>query len=170
MAVKVVLGIGSNLGDRLGYLNAAIKLLKEQKIIKNVKLSKIQETKALLDEDSPKEWDIDYLNIGICGTTNLNPKNLLVSIKNIERILGRKNDKHWAPRVIDVDILIYGDHIISDQNLTIPHSQLLKRVWVLNHLVELVPRWKYPLFGKYYMLSAQEIINLQNSNDLIIHQ
>jgi len=142
--VDVVLGLGSNLGNRLNYLDLSISKLTEYKILFDLKKSSIYETKAILKENSPKEWDIDYLNMAVRGKTFLSPLMLLNSIKKIERELGRSNSQIWAPREIDIDILDYGNQIIKLNTLIIPHPQLLNRLFCINPLLEIYPDWKYP--------------------------
>lgn len=148
--IEAVLGLGSNLGDRLNYLNLAISKLEEKKILKDIILSSIYETKAILKEDSPKEWDLDYLNMAVRGKTLLTPLELLSALKNLEKELGRKISLSWSPREIDIDILVYGDQVIKLEGLTIPHPELLKRPFCFKPLAEVYPDWKYPVAGPYY--------------------
>ena len=155
MKTEVVLGLGSNLGDRLNYLELAISEVK--KIMGNIRLSTIHQTKAALLENSPKEWDLDFLNMAVRGETTLSPHELLESIKNIEFIIGRKHTERWAPREIDIDILAYGEKVITEK-LVIPHQFLLERSWAIIPLSEVYPEWKYPVSGKYYQLSAKELV------------
>lgn len=158
MKIEVVLGLGSNLGDRSNYLELAISKLEKQEIISNITLSSIYQTKALLLENSPKEWDIDFLNMAVRGGTKLAPEELLNAIKMIERDIGRKHTGRWAPREIDIDILAYGEEVIHHPLITIPHPSLLDRVWAITPLSEVYPEWKYPVLGTYYQLSAKEIV------------
>ena len=155
---EILLGLGSNLGDRLSYFKSAILYLQERQIINDIVSSSVHQTKALLPEGGPQEWDLDFLNMAIKGKTTLSPQELLKATKDIEQIIGRTILKRWAPREIDIDILVYGDQVITDQELIIPHPALLERPWIINHIAELMPKWKYPLLGPYYQLSAKEII------------
>jgi 2-amino-4-hydroxy-6-hydroxymethyldihydropteridine diphosphokinase len=142
VGVEVVLGLGSNLGDRNLYLEKTIERLIQLNIIYNVKRSQIIETEAFLLPGSPKEWDIKYLNMAVRGTCYLSPNNLLLQIKKIEQSLGRKPSQRYAPREIDIDILIYGNEVIKEEHLTIPHKHLFKREWALNPLYEVYPDWR----------------------------
>lgn len=157
--IEVVLGIGSNLGDRLNYLNLAILKL-EEKILKDIVRSSICETKAVLKKNSPKEWDLDFLNMAIRGKTSLTPLELIKALKEIEKEIGRRHSKIWSPREIDIDILVYGDQVIKLDNLIIPHPELLNRPFCLKPLAEVYPGWTYPIQGEYYQLSALEISSL----------
>ena len=157
MSTEVVLGLGSNLGDRLNYLQQAIKKLEELKILTKISSSSIEETKAVLKPNSPAEWNLNFLNMAVKGFTNLSPKELIHSIQKIEHLLGRNSTQEWSPREIDIDILSYGDKIIELENLTIPHSELLNRQWALKPFVELNPEWKYPVEGPFYNLKIKDI-------------
>ncbi len=142
MGIEVVLGLGSNLGNRKDYLEKAIDKLEEMKIIKHIRRSSIRETKADLLPNSPTEWDLDYLNMAIKGITMLSPQELLKEVKNIECLLGRKGGPRWSPKEIDIDILIYGNQKIEQEDLIIPHARLLERTWALEPLLEVKPEWK----------------------------
>jgi 2-amino-4-hydroxy-6-hydroxymethyldihydropteridine diphosphokinase len=139
--VDIVLGLGSNLDDRNNYLEQAITKLKEKNILDNITCSTIIESKAALLPNSPDEWDLDFLNMAVRGYTNLTPNELLESIKEIEKELGRKVSAPWSPRIIDIDILIYGDQVIKTDELIIPHPELMERPWALNPLLEIFPDW-----------------------------
>ncbi len=144
IGTKVALGLGSNLGDRDNYLYQAIDKLRELKILYNMEATEPEETKALLLPGSPKEWDLHYLNMVVVGVTILSPEDLLKVIKHIEQMLGRDNSKTWAPREIDIDILLYEEEMIKLQYLTIPHPQILYRPWVLKALAGICPNWYHP--------------------------
>ncbi len=81
----------------------------------------------------------DYANACAIGTTRLAPIDLLDAIKTIERDLGRVNTVRWGPRVIDIDILFYGEAALEDERLTLPHKELLRRAFVLTPLAEIAP-------------------------------
>ncbi len=145
----VVLGLGSNLGDRENYLNQTINQLKKLNILQNITRSSIITSKAMLLPNSPKEWDLEYMNMAIRGTTYLTPDELLKSIKSIEHMMGRnKTSAAWSPREIDIDILAYGYEIINHINLQIPHPELLNRPWAITPFLQIWPEWKHPIFNK----------------------
>ncbi len=160
MKTEVVLGLGSNLGDRSSYLESAIFQLEKKGVISNITLSSVHQTKAALLKNSPREWDIDYLNMAVRGTTKLSPEELLSAIKLIEREIGRKNTERWAPREIDIDILAYGERLVHHPLITIPHPLLLDRQWAITPLSEVYPEWKYPVLGPYYQLTAKELVKM----------
>lgn len=139
----IYISLGSNLGNRLANLRQAITLLKDN-ILSNSYESIIIETKALLKSNSPKEWDTPYLNMIIAGETTLPPADLLQKLKDIERKLGRDiNAEKWAPRLIDLDILIYDGQIINQTGLKIPHPELANRDFLI-HLLALMPKQYLP--------------------------
>jgi len=139
----IYISLGSNLGNRLANLRQAIILLKDN-ILSNSYESIIIETKALLKSNSPKEWDTPYLNMIIAGETTLPPAELLQKLKDIECKLGRNiNAEKWAPRLIDLDIIIYDEQIINQTGLQIPHSELPNRDFLI-HLLALMPKQYLP--------------------------
>lgn len=139
----IVLGLGSNIGERLDYINTAIEIL-SQEVLERISVSSIYESKALLKANSPKTWDKDFLNISILGKTYLSPQEVLSKIKEIEKKMGRSDSEQWSPRKIDIDILIYGKEVIKDDNLTIPHKELYNRDFVIYSLVDIIPDWAIP--------------------------
>lgn len=151
----VILGLGSNKGNRLAHLSKAVSALGS--IIKDITLSPIYESAALLPDEAPPEWDIHYLNMAIRGETELSPQELLVSVKAIEQELGRTFTGHWGPREIDIDILAFDDTILKDNHLTIPHKYLLVRDFALIPLADIAPDWIYPLEGECHGMKAEEL-------------
>jgi len=148
MSTKIVLGLGSNLGDRENYLKQATEKLQELGILQNITCSSILSSKADLKPNSPKDWNLDYLNMAVMGYTILSPTQLLKKIKDIEQIIGRKASPTWSPREIDIDILAYGDQIIEQDDLIIPHPSLLDRQWAIIPFAEIYPDWQHPILGK----------------------
>ena len=89
----------------------------------------------------------DYVNCAIGLETEIEPQTLLKEFKKIEIELGRKPGVRWGPRIIDIDILLYGDRIINDHNLKIPHERMHERIFVLEPLCEISPDIKHPILG-----------------------
>ena len=149
----ILLALGSNLGDREGFLAQARGAL----IAFDIELrreSSIVETPALLPEGAPEDWNIPYLNQVVAVQTHHTPEDLLACLKDIEAELGRKPSARWAPREIDLDILAYNDEILITDHLVIPHPQLDARDFVLKPLAEIAPDWKHPIFEK----TAKELL------------
>lgn len=130
----VFLGLGSNVGDRENQLKEAIRLLDEQSGIKVVKVSSFYETEPVGYVDQP-----DFLNLCVEIQTELSPKAVLERGLAIEQQLHRVRKERWGPRTLDIDILLYGDQIIEEQDLTIPHPRMTERAFVLIPLQEITP-------------------------------
>lgn len=138
----VYLLLGTNLGNKEDNLKKAIKLIKKLGRIK--KHSAIYETEpcGFMDERN-------FFNMAVCLETFLSPFELLNEILRIEISIGRKRqEKQWIAREIDIDIIFYDNRIIHDECLTVPHSQLQKRKFVLVPLNEIAPRYIHPSIGK----------------------
>jgi 2-amino-4-hydroxy-6-hydroxymethyldihydropteridine diphosphokinase len=129
---EVVLALGSNLGDRLGNLRAAIALL-EERGVQARRRSSVWET-APIPADQPA-----FLNAVIAGDTDLSPQALLALVKTVEHILGRRPERRWGPRPIDIDILFYGTQAFEGADLTVPHPRIAERAFVLAPLSEVAP-------------------------------
>jgi 2-amino-4-hydroxy-6-hydroxymethyldihydropteridine diphosphokinase len=143
MALKTVyLALGSNLGDRRQNLMQAIAALESAKV-EIVRQSSIYETAPMLLEDQP--W---FLNQVIEVKTRLFPRQLLHTAQEIERRIGRRRTVAYGPRVIDIDILLYGRTVMSTDELTIPHPRMTERRFVLEPLSELAPRLRHPVLKR----------------------
>ena len=143
MTHTVFISLGSNLGHRLNHLRSAVEELKKHLV--HLKTSVVIETKALLLKDSPKSWDLPYLNMIVSGETDLEPLALLDVLQSIEQKLGR-NPIHpkWSPRTIDLDILLYDQLILNTERLTLPHKSLRERDFLLHLMASLAPNLTHP--------------------------
>ncbi|KKL72624.1 hypothetical protein LCGC14_2083050 [marine sediment metagenome] len=137
------MGLGSNLGNRKKYLVSAIARIDSCGEICVVNKSSFYETKPVGGPPQP-----DYVNCVIELDTEIEPQSLLEEFKGIELELGRKPGTRWGPRVIDIDILLYGSKVINDSNLKIPHESMHKRIFVLEPLCEISPDFKHPVLRK----------------------
>jgi 2-amino-4-hydroxy-6-hydroxymethyldihydropteridine diphosphokinase len=137
--VNVFLLLGSNLGDRHLFLKQAIERI-EKEIAPALKASSVYETQSWGKTDAP-----DYLNQVVMLQTDLSAQIILQKILNIEHILGRSRREKWGSRTIDIDILFYGDAIINEPGLQIPHPELHKRRFTLAPLAEIAPRLVHPV-------------------------
>jgi 2-amino-4-hydroxy-6-hydroxymethyldihydropteridine diphosphokinase len=139
---EVYLLFGSNLGERAANIANAITLLENQGI-NTIKLSSLYETEPWGNTEQGK-----FLNrVGKFRTTAA-AAGLMKTILNIEAELGRKRTIKWAPRVIDIDILFYGNQILSQKDLEIPHPELEKRKFALIPLAEIAPDFVHPVLKK----------------------
>ena len=141
--VTVYIGVGSNLGDTKANIQKAIKMMRENKILQGIQTSSLYLTEPVGKKKQP-----DFLNLVVKGQTELEPSELLGSLLDIEDKLGRKRNKKWGPREMDLDILFYDDMILKQKNLTIPHPEIENRKFVLIPLVELSPDLKHPVLNK----------------------
>ena len=137
----VILGLGSNLGDRGIYLKRAISRLSRGSgaVLRNVSLSRIYESPALMPPGAPATWDLPYLNCALSGETSLGPHALLRRVQKLERSLGRQDQELWAPRPIDIDILWWNGREVRSDDLTVPHPEILNRPFVLEPMRDLIP-------------------------------
>ncbi|HEY8783798.1 MAG TPA: 2-amino-4-hydroxy-6-hydroxymethyldihydropteridine diphosphokinase [Mucilaginibacter sp.] len=149
--IDVFLLLGSNLGKRHLLLNKAIKHI-ENDIAPVVKTSAIYETQSWGKTDAP-----DYLNEVIMLRTNLPAQIILQKILSIENILGRRREEKWGPRTIDIDILFYGQAIIDEPGLHVPHPHLHKRRFTLEPLADIAPFLMHPVFKKNILQLKNEL-------------
>ena len=135
--IRVFLGIGTNLGDRERNLQAALAILSQKMVI--LKESSIYQTAPWGYLDQPA-----FLNQVIEAQTDLSPLNLLGFLKDTEKALGRQANFRYGPRLIDLDILFYGNRIIQTPRLQIPHPRIAQRAFVLVPLAEIAPDFVHP--------------------------
>lgn len=141
MSQQVFIGLGTNLGERFENLARARLLMGENVAIQAA--SSIYETKPWGFADQP-----DFLNQVIKGQTELTPTGLLNFLKRIEKKMGRERNFRNGPRLIDLDILLFGDRVVHTSRLNIPHPQIAERAFVLVPLVEIAPDLVHPGLGK----------------------
>ncbi len=149
--VDVYLLLGSNLGNRQLFLQDAARYIQKNagKILKS---SGIYETQSWGKTDAP-----DYLNQVLLMQTELPPQLLLAELLNIEIMLGRQRLERWGSRTVDIDILFYGDEIINESNLTIPHPELHNRRFTLEPLAEITPDLWHPILNKTVLSLKNEL-------------
>jgi len=136
---KVYLGVGSNLGERASHLEEAKSLLANVPGVRFLRSSTIYETDPVGGPSKNK-----YLNAAWEIETDLSPRDLKDRLRLIEERLGRKRSFRNAPREIDLDILFYGDEVVEEEDLRIPHPRLHERLFVLEPLSELAPEKIHP--------------------------
>jgi 2-amino-4-hydroxy-6-hydroxymethyldihydropteridine diphosphokinase len=130
--IPSLLGLGSNVGDRLESLQAAVDILGRREGIRVVASSRVYETDPV---GGPPQ--AEYLNAVVRIETTLGPYELLGACRDVEVALGRERMERWGPRTIDVDILTYGDREIDQPDLQVPHARMHERGFVLVPLLEL---------------------------------
>jgi len=141
MTHTVYIALGTNLGERLNNLRAAIEAMGPDIIV--LAESHIYETPPWGYEDQPA-----FLNMVVKAETGLEPEALLRFLKQLEVQLGREQNFRWGPRLIDLDILFYGDLILDTPPLVIPHPRLHERAFVLVPLADVAPNLTHPVFQR----------------------
>jgi 2-amino-4-hydroxy-6-hydroxymethyldihydropteridine diphosphokinase len=130
----ILLGLGSNLGDREQQLQQALKRLTELADVRVAAVSNIYETKPVGDTDQP-----DFLNMAAMVETTLTPIELLKRCLSVETDMGRVRTRRWGPRIIDVDLLVYNDITLETPELRLPHPEIVNRSFVLIPLNDIAP-------------------------------
>ena len=142
--------MGANLGRREETLDEALHLLGETEGVRIVARSELRETEPVGVVDQPL-----FLNGAVAVDTELSPRALLDALLAVERRLGRVRDgRRWGPRSIDLDLLLYGDEVLDDPGLRVPHPRLHERRFVLEPLAELDPGLVVPGSGRVSDLLA----------------
>jgi 2-amino-4-hydroxy-6-hydroxymethyldihydropteridine diphosphokinase len=135
----VYLSLGSNLGDRAANLRAALERLGELGTVEAV--SGFYETEPVGETAQP--W---FLNCAVKFDTEKKPRQLISGILNLEQTMGRQRKQKNGPRIIDIDILLFGTSVIDTAFLTVPHPRLHERRFVLEPLAEIAPDVRHPVF------------------------
>ena len=140
---KAFIALGSNMGNKLKYLERAVANLQEDDCFRNIKVSNYMETAPYggVEQD-------DFLNGVLEAETLYSPKELLRRLQKEEQLAERKREVRWGPRTLDLDILFYEDLILAEEELTIPHPDLKNRSFVLEPLAGLAPFFVYPVYRK----------------------
>jgi 2-amino-4-hydroxy-6-hydroxymethyldihydropteridine diphosphokinase len=134
--VRAYVGLGANLGDREDTIRRAVALVDELGGVLVVGVSSLRETEPWGPVEQPR-----YLNGAVAVETDLPPRELLDALLDVERGLGRARDdeERWGPRTIDLDLLLYGDLVLDEPGLDVPHPRLHERRFALEPLAELAP-------------------------------
>ena len=137
----VYLSLGSNVGDRDGHLRHAIAQL--ESVGRVISISSFYETEPV--EFTDQAW---FLNCAVSLETPKTPEDLMAAVLRIEQERGRQRTRLKGPRTIDIDILLFGDTILDEPGLTIPHPAMHQRRFVLEPLAEIAPKARHPLLNK----------------------
>lgn len=141
MSTLIYIALGTNLGQREANLQAARDaFLPEIQILAQ---SPLYQTEPWGVTDQP-----DFLNQVVKAETNLSPLELLDYLKNVEKQVGRTPTVRYGPRIVDLDILFYGDLVFENERLTIPHPRLAERAFVLVPLFKTAPDFRHPILRK----------------------
>lgn len=132
--MQIGLGLGSNIGDAPANIARALALIEQRGLARLSAISRVYRTAPWGKLDQA-----DFANACALGLTQLSPRDLLAGLKAIEADMGREAGERWGPRLIDVDILFYGDAQLDEPGLVIPHPRLFERAFVLVPLAEIAP-------------------------------
>jgi 2-amino-4-hydroxy-6-hydroxymethyldihydropteridine diphosphokinase len=152
----VYLSLGSNLADRAGNLREAIHRLKEAETVRAV--SSFYETEPVEVPDQP--W---FLNCVVTIETGKTPHELLKNVLSIEEAMGRVRTRAKGPRKIDIDIVLFGDRIVDEPGLQVPHPAMYERRFVLEPLSEIAPEARHPILGK----TSSELLAALASGEIV---
>jgi 2-amino-4-hydroxy-6-hydroxymethyldihydropteridine diphosphokinase len=158
-AEEVFIGIGSNLGDSLTIVEEAINKLANIKASRLLNRSSLYQSEAV--SDIPQD---DYINAAVRLETSLEPLPLLLELQAIEYAYYRQRDEdlHWAPRTLDLDIILFGNRVISDSHLVIPHTEFSQRLFVLEPILEIAGDRFIPGYGSLsYLIEHAPAIAMQ---------
>lgn len=146
------IALGSNMGDRKGYLDLAVERLRETKGCQVEKVAGYLETAPYggVEQD-------DFLNSALELRTLLTPRELLERLHEIEQEAGRERIVHWGPRTLDLDILLYDEEVIASEDLMIPHIEMHKRAFVLRPMAEIAPWVMHPVLRRTMLQLLSEI-------------
>lgn len=151
---RVLVGLGSNLGDRLANLRSAVDGMAAFMQVEAV--SPVYETAPMYDTDQGA-----YLNMAVTGLTGLEPRPLLDALKALERRIGRVRSHRYGPRSIDLDIVFYDDRVVREPGLEIPHPRLSERAFVLAPAADIAPDWRHPRTGKSVVEYLEDLRSVQ---------
>jgi 2-amino-4-hydroxy-6-hydroxymethyldihydropteridine diphosphokinase len=142
--ITAYVAVGANLGDRRANIERAVQILNETDGVEVTRVSSLLENQAVGGPPGAP----DFLNGAIELRTTLSPRDLLDRLLNIEQALGRQRREKWGPRTIDLDLLLYGDDVIDQPHLHVPHPRLHERRFVLQPLAEIAPDVVHPTIRK----------------------
>ena len=154
--MRAFVGLGCNLGEREALMRQACDDLARLPETTLVRASSLYETEPVGDTEQP-----DFLNAVAMLDTTLTARQLLWNLRRIEVKLGRVRTRPWGPRTMDLDLLLYGDLVVDEPDLRLPHPELARRAFVLVPLVELDPEAAHPVTGQ---TAAQMLSRLEGAS------
>lgn len=127
---RAFVGLGSNLGDRLDNLKRAVEALLEKGLA-------VMEASSVYETDPVGPPQPDYLNAAVAVDCHLLPAQLVAVLKLVEAEIGREQSERWGPRVIDLDLLLFGEETVAEPGLTVPHAELTNRAFAMVPILEI---------------------------------
>jgi len=137
------IGIGSNLGDKLENCRRAMEAIGADARNRLIRRSRFYRTEPVGKKD--QEW---FINAVVAVETTMRPRELMEFLLSVEKGMGRIRQERWGPRIIDLDILFYGDRVLDEEGLQIPHPRLHERRFVLAPLKDMAPGLLHPVFRR----------------------
>jgi len=142
-ALLAYIGIGSNLGEKMENCRRAVEAIGSDAGNRLVRCSRFYRTEPVGKKD--QEW---FINGVAAVETTMGPRELLEFLLSVEKEMGRTRKERWGPRIIDLDILFYGDRVRNEEGLQIPHPRLHERRFVLVPLKDIAPDLVHPVFHR----------------------
>ena len=161
--VIAYLGLGTNLGDRRGNLESGLRLLSGESGLRLLRISRVYETEPWGVTGQPR-----FLNCAAEFAVTLDPETLLARCQAAERAAGRRPGPRWGPRLLDVDLLLYGARAVALPHLEIPHPRLHLRAFALAPLAELAPGARHPIPGCWGGRSVGELARDVDGRDGVV--
>jgi len=152
VSVKACIGLGSNMGEREANIRQALEQIEKMPETAILIGSSLYDTEPVGVADQP-----NFLNGVVMVQTELPPRQLLWNLMLIERRLGRVRTQRWGPRTIDLDLLLYGDLVIDEPDLQVPHPLMAQRSFVMVPLVEVDPLLLHPITGQTMLSILQRL-------------
>jgi 2-amino-4-hydroxy-6-hydroxymethyldihydropteridine diphosphokinase len=162
---RVTIALGSNLGSRLENLQGGLDVLFDAPGLALVAVSPVYETAPVGGPQQP-----DYLNAVLIATTTLPAHAVLERCHGVEAVFGRVREETWGPRTLDLDIIVYGDVVSDDPELTLPHPRAHERAFVLAPWHDIDPDAEIPSWGQVSDLLAKiGSADIQRLDDVVLH-
>ena len=141
--MKAWIGLGSNLGEREAMIRQALEAIAALPDTELLRASSLYDSEPVGETDQP-----NFLNAVAQVDTDLTARQLLWNLLLVEKRLGRERTRRWGPRTIDLDLLLFGDEVIEEDDLRVPHPEMIRRAFVLVPMVELDPLLVHPGTGE----------------------
>lgn len=155
---RVFIALGSNMGNRLKYLERSVANLQEDSYFRDIKVSDYIETAPYGGVEQE-----DFLNGVLEAETLYSPVGLLERLQREEQLAERKREVHWGPRTLDLDILFYDDLVLAEEKLSIPHPDMKNRKFVLEPLAMIAPTFVHPVYRKTVKELLEELEDFSHS-------
>ncbi len=161
MCKTVYLGLGSNMGAKITNIKNAVEAIGAIEGIRVIKISSLYAT-----EPWGKKDQAGFINAAVEIVTSLTPGQLLERLQEIEIKMGRQRSEKWGPRIIDIDILLFGDEVLESRKLTVPHPHMRNRLFVLIPLEEINSAIRFPDDGMDIKEVLTRVIDREGNQEI----